>query len=93
MELLAQPRLGADAAAAADQQHAGHELWVDRRPADPVVEGLVLPADVVQLDEAVDGVQQVIGRHVVLEAEAVEQRLLPNLPLADHGRALRHWED
>ena len=45
-----------------------------------------------QLDEAVDGAEQVIGGNVLLEAEAVEQRLLPDLPLTHHGRALHQKE-
>lgn len=49
--------------------------------------------DVAQLDEAVDRAQQVTGGDVLLEAEAVEQSLLPDLPLAHHGRALRRQED
>ena len=90
---LAQSPLGADAAAVADQQHADHELGVDRRTPDGAVEGLELPADVAQFDEAADGAKQVIGGNVLLEAEAVEQRLLPDLPLTHHGRALRHQKD
>jgi hypothetical protein len=69
------------------------QLGVHRWTPDRAVEGLELPADVAQLDEAVDGTQQVIGRHMLLETEAVEQRLLPDLPLAHHGRALLHQED
>jgi hypothetical protein len=30
LDLLAQPALGADAKAAADNQHPDHQLWVDR---------------------------------------------------------------
>ena len=93
VDLFAQPPLGADAAAVADQQHPDHQLGIDRRPADGTVEGLKLPADVAQLDEAVDGAQQVVGGNVLLEAEAVEQRFLPDLPLAHHGCALLRQED
>jgi hypothetical protein len=93
VDLFAQPPLRADAAAIADQQHADHEFRVDRRTADRAVERLELPTDVAQLDEAVDRAQQVIGGNVLLQAEAVEQRLLPDLPPAHHGRALRHQED
>jgi len=39
------------------------------------------------------GAQQMIGGNVLLKAEAVEQSLLPDLPLAHHGRALLHQED
>ena len=77
----------------ADQQHADHQLGVDRWTADRAVEGLELPADVAQLDEAVDGAEQVIGGDVLLEAKPVEQRLLPDLSLTHHGHALRHQEN
>jgi len=53
-QTLAQTPLGADAAAVADEQHADGQLEIDRRPADCAVEWLELPADVAQLDEAVD---------------------------------------
>ncbi len=81
MHLLTQPPLGADSAAVDDQEHADHQLGVNRWAPDRAMEGLELPADVAQPDELVDGTQQVIARHMLLEAEAVEQRLLPNLPL------------
>ncbi|MEN7538786.1 hypothetical protein [Aurantiacibacter flavus] len=42
-----------------------------------------------QIDEPVDRAQQVIARHVVLDTEAVEQRLLHHRPLAYHQPDLR----
>ena len=86
MDLLAQPPLGADPAAVTDQQHADHQLGINRGPADGAVVGRKLAADVGQLDEAVNGTQQVIGRHVVIEVKAVEKRFLPDCSLAHHGR-------
>ena len=41
-------------------------------------------ADAGQIDEPVDRTQQVIARHMILDAEAVEQRLLHHRPLAHH---------
>ena len=90
VDLFAQPPLGADAAAIADQQHANDQLGIHRRTTDHAVEGPELAPDVARLDEAVDRAQQVVGRHMLLKAEAVEQSLLPDLPLAHHGRALLH---
>ena len=46
MNLLAQPPLRADAHDVADEQHAEHQLRVDRRPADGAVEGQKIAADV-----------------------------------------------
>ena len=63
------------------------------------VEGAHVPQDEVEALElarglgAQVGAQQVIGRDVLLQAEAVEQRLLPDPPLTHHGRALRRQED
>jgi hypothetical protein len=93
VDLSAQPPLGAYRAAVADEQRADHELGVDRRAPDRAVERLELPADVAQLDEAVDRARRVIGGDALLQAEAVEERLLPDLSLAHHGRALHHQED
>ena len=41
-------------------------------------------ADIGEIDEPVYPAQQVIARHVILDAEAVEQRLLHHCPLAHH---------
>ena len=41
-------------------------------------------ADAGQIDEPIDRAQQVIRRHMTLEAEALEQRLLHHRPLAHH---------
>lgn len=46
-------------------------------------------ADARQIDETVDSAQQVIGRHVILDAEAVEQRFLHHLSLTHHRRVIR----
>jgi hypothetical protein len=72
---------------------ADGQLGVDRRATNGAVEWLELTPDVAQLDEAVDRAQQVIGGDVLVQAEAVEQSFLPDLPLAHHGRALRRQED
>ena len=41
-------------------------------------------ADAGQINEPVDRAQQVISRHMILEAEAVKQRLLHHRSLAHH---------
>jgi diketogulonate reductase-like aldo/keto reductase len=48
------------------------------------------PQDLGQLDKAINRAQQGVGQNVILEAEAVEQRLLPYRPPAHHGHAIRH---
>jgi hypothetical protein len=89
VDLVAKPPLGADAAAIADQQHADDQLGIHRGTADGAVVGLELPPNLRQLNKAVDHAQQMISGDMVIEAETVEQRLLPNRPLAHHVRALR----
>jgi hypothetical protein len=42
--------------------------------------------DGAQLNEAIERPDQVIGRNMLLQAETEEERLLPDLPLAHHGR-------
>ena len=81
MHLLAQPPLGADAEAVADDQHPDHQLGIDRRPADRAVEGAKLPSQLDEVDEAIDRPQQMIGRHMPLERELVEQRSLLDVPI------------
>jgi len=68
MHLVAQPPFGADAAAAADQHHADHQLGVDRGPTNGAVVGRKLAPDAAQFNEAVDGAQQVVGRDQLLQA-------------------------
>ena len=89
VHLLAQPPLGADAQAVADQQHADHQLGIDRRTADRAVEVPQVLANALQIDEPVDGPEQVILRHVPLQRELVEERALICPPLAHHGRISR----
>jgi len=93
MHFLAQPPLGTDATAVAHQQHANCQLGIDRGTADGAVERLEVLADAAQLDKAVDAAQQVVGGDMLLQAEAVEQRLLPDRPLAHHYHALRRPEN
>ena len=84
MDLLAQPALGADAERVADDQHADHQLGVDRRPPRLAVKGTQMLANARQVDEPVDRAQQVIRRDMILEAEAIKQGLLHHRPLAHH---------
>ena len=84
MHFLAQPPLRADAERVADNQHADHQLGVDRWPPRLAVVRPQMLANARQVDEPVDRAQQMIRRDVILEAEAVKQRLLHHRPLAHH---------
>ena len=84
MHLLAQPPLGPDADAVADDQHPDHQLGIDRGPTGRAVERPQMLANARQVDEPVDRAQQMIRRNMPLQVEAVEQRLLRHRPLAHH---------
>ena len=84
MDLLAQPPLGADAERVTDDEHPDHQLGVDRWTPGLAVVRPQMIADARQIDEPVDRAQQVIRRNMILEAEAVKQRLLHHRPLAHH---------
>ena len=54
MHLFAQPPLGSDAEAVADDQHADHQLRIDRGPAGVAVEGGEVMAQIAEVEEAID---------------------------------------
>jgi hypothetical protein len=91
VDLGAEPALGADAAEVADQEHADHQLRVDRGAPDRAVVGRHHAADEGRVQEGVDGAERVVARHVVLEPEGVEQRLRRHPP-AHHRRLPRAAE-
>ena len=84
MNLLAEPTFGPDAEAVADDQHPDHQLGVDGRTTRRAIERLEMLPHLRQIDESVDRPQHVIGRDMLLQTEAVKQRLLHHRPLAHH---------
>lgn len=84
VDLVAQPALGPDPEAVADDQHAHHQLRVDRGPTDLAVERSQVGSQARQIRNAVDGAEQMFGRDVPLQAELVEQRFLRYPPFAHH---------
>jgi hypothetical protein len=88
MHLFAKPAFGADARAIADDQHPDEQFRINRRSADCAVERGKLPADIGQVDKAVDGSEQMICRHMLLKAEAVKQLFLHHRPFAHHQQNL-----
>ena len=71
VDLLAQPPLGADAVAIADNQHPDHKLGIDRGPANVAVEGRQLVAKLSQYPghHRIDPPQQVASRDAPFEVE------------------------
>lgn len=54
MDLFAQPSFGPDAEAVSDNQHADHQLGVDRWPARQAIEIGEMPAQIAQIEESID---------------------------------------
>ena len=67
--------LRADTAEIPDQQHADHQLRIDRGPPNQAVVGRHDTADEGGVEQGVHSAPGVISRHMVLEPEGVEQRL------------------
>jgi hypothetical protein len=72
MDLLAQPAFRADAVAIADQQHPDQQLRIDGGPPRRTIERSQSPTQLAQVNEAIDGSEHMIGRHMAVERELVE---------------------
>jgi hypothetical protein len=77
VDFLAQPtlRTNAVAVAVADNQHAHHQLGINRGPPDVAIVGPQVRPNLGQVDEPVDLSQQMIIGNAPLESEAVKQCL------------------
>ena len=84
MNLFAETPLGADTEAVPDDEHADHQLGINRWPSQRAVERRELAAQFRQVDKAVDRPQQMISRHMSIEREVVEQHTLFDLPWSHH---------
>src|SRR5262249_16322746 len=84
MNPLAQPSLRAYAEAVAYDEHAHHQLGIDRGPSDAAVEPSQLPPQLAKFDKSVYRPQEMIGRYVPFERERIEQRSLFDLPMSHH---------
>ncbi len=76
MHLFAQLSLGTDAVAVADDQHAHHQLRINRGTSDGAVEVGQVCTQIAEIQALVDAAQKVLGRNVVFQIERVEQALL-----------------
>jgi hypothetical protein len=82
--LFAKTPLRANAEAVADDQHADHQLGINRGAPRAAVERRQLSPDVAKLDDPVDRPQKAIWRDVPFERELIEQRSLLDLPMSHH---------
>jgi hypothetical protein len=73
VDFIAQPPLGSDTHAVADNQHPYHQLGINRGAADAAVERLQFCAHLLEIEKSVDASKQVIFGDVVIEAEIVKQ--------------------
>ena len=87
MNLLAESSLGSDAQAIAHQKHADQQLRIDRGTTGIAVEWCQMLTDAGQIDEAVDGPQQVLLGNVILYRELVKQRALRFLLRSQHRKS------
>jgi hypothetical protein len=62
MNLVAQPPLGPDAIAVADQQHPDHQFWVDRGATYLAIVRLNVNPNARQIDEPIDFAKHVVAR-------------------------------
>ena len=87
MDLFAEAALRPDAHGVADQQHPGHQSWINRRwPGGAVERCQVLP-DAGQVNEPIHRSEHMVGRHMRFNREFVEQSPLRFLPGPHHRRS------
>jgi hypothetical protein len=84
MNLFAQPALGANAEAVADNEHAQDQLRVNRGPPRVAVEGGELLPQLAQIEAPINAAQQMIGRKMRLKIERIEELILRTCLLSHH---------
>jgi hypothetical protein len=84
MYLFAQTSFGANAEAVAHNQHADHELRIDRRPTGVAVVRCEVLAKSIELELAINTAQQVRARNMVIKVEGVEEFVLTTTLLTHH---------
>jgi hypothetical protein len=89
MHFLAQPPLGADAEAVADDQHPHHQLGIDRGTTGVAIERSEVFAQLVEFEKSIDAAQQMVGWNVIFEVEGIKQSLLPARLRTHHPDVLR----
>jgi hypothetical protein len=76
MNLFAQAAFGADAEAVAHDQHADHELRINRRPAGMAVVRREMFAKSAEIEVPINAAQEVRARNVIIKVERVEESVL-----------------
>lgn len=86
VDLLAQPPLGPDGKAVADDEHPDHQFRIDRGTTDGAVEWLQLPADSAEIQVPIDPPQKMIVGNVTFGTEVIEKTLRSTLK--SHHRSI-----
>ncbi len=86
MHLLAQPAFRADGKGIADEQHADHQLRIDRRTAARGIIRGQRPADRAQIQHRINLAEQVVRGDVPIEAELIKK--LRRFVLSTHHRTI-----
>jgi hypothetical protein len=73
VNLVAEAALGPNAHAVVDDQHADHQLGIDRGPAHLAVKRLRRLTEVIEGEMSINAPKHVIDRDVFLKAEIIEQ--------------------
>ena len=84
MHFLAQPTLGADTKAVADDQHANQQGWIDRRATGVAVVRREVLMQFAQIQEPVDATEQMVRWNVIFQIEGIEQWCLPGTLTSHH---------
>ena len=97
VNLVAKATLGPDAHAVADDRHADHQLWIDRRSAHLTIKRLQRLAEVIEGEMSVSAPEHVIDRDVFLKAEIIEQPRRVSMswtrtPAVEAGRRPNHTD-
>jgi hypothetical protein len=69
VNLFAQTALGPDAKAVSKDEHANHQLWIDRWASRVAVIRRKVSAQIAEVKDTVDATQEMIQRHVIIEVE------------------------
>ena len=92
MHFLAQAPFRADAEQVADKQHPEHQLRIDRGSTARAVARCQRLTHEAEVQHAVDAPEKVVGRHMIVEPETVEQRALRHLP-THHVHTPAAWQE
>ena len=86
MHFLTEPALRPNAMRISNDQHADHQLWVDRRPPGRAVVRRQVGANSRQVHETVNRSEQVVRRNMTFKRKLVEQGALRLFPRPHHRR-------